>query len=455
MTHTHTLSLSLSGSQCPCRQGGCLLAATAHTHPGCLCISSSSPGGGGGGVCLLPPPPPPPRGQAGREAPRPSPPGHGGPRAGRRRRQAQPQAQKGGGGLLRLLVLAGGRPPAAVRCSSTLVNGAQRSRRRGRFFFFFFFFCKKGARSSPWFEEPGLSSAESTWAALLKAVGPHLNCASLEKVIRLPEFLKKSSEIVNLQPKPEVFNVGTKQFQWIPLPPHHREINQSKDLSHRNSENQTLGLTGRENKEEERLKMVSLAPEQESLATNEHTVEKSRTIHTTRHSANLGGEERIGPAQLDHQQNSPDYSVLAAKQSHPKNVDSQELWEESTTQSRKNSRRGDEYTGDGLKETSPLESCPMCQMRFSGIWSKLDLDSHLAKCLSESAEDVFWMLHGSSRSLHRNVHRKRAAFRVVWNLSLSLSPRMQIGCCSLMKQARNVDFFMTPAVSVPQTLFCF
>ncbi|XP_051895354.1 uncharacterized protein si:ch73-70k4.1 [Pristis pectinata] len=37
-----------------------------------------------------------------------------------------------------------------------------------------------------------------------------------------------------------------------------------------------------------------------------------------------------------------------------------------------------------------LESCPMCLVRFPAGFTQLEVDSHLAKCLSESTEDVMW-----------------------------------------------------------------
>ncbi|XP_026718337.1 Fanconi anemia core complex-associated protein 20 [Athene cunicularia] len=40
--------------------------------------------------------------------------------------------------------------------------------------------------------------------------------------------------------------------------------------------------------------------------------------------------------------------------------------------------------------SSTLESCPMCQMDFSRTLSQLDIDGHLARCLSESTDDVVW-----------------------------------------------------------------
>ncbi|TRZ17502.1 hypothetical protein HGM15179_009614 [Zosterops borbonicus] len=42
--------------------------------------------------------------------------------------------------------------------------------------------------------------------------------------------------------------------------------------------------------------------------------------------------------------------------------------------------------------TSALDSCPMCLMQFSGRLSQLDIDGHLARCLSESADDVMCLV---------------------------------------------------------------
>ncbi|XP_069466280.1 Fanconi anemia core complex-associated protein 20 isoform X3 [Ambystoma mexicanum] len=39
---------------------------------------------------------------------------------------------------------------------------------------------------------------------------------------------------------------------------------------------------------------------------------------------------------------------------------------------------------------APLQTCPMCLLQFDQKFSPLDIDSHLAKCLSESTEDIVW-----------------------------------------------------------------
>ncbi|XP_029433754.1 Fanconi anemia core complex-associated protein 20 isoform X2 [Rhinatrema bivittatum] len=40
--------------------------------------------------------------------------------------------------------------------------------------------------------------------------------------------------------------------------------------------------------------------------------------------------------------------------------------------------------------TASLQSCPMCLVQFTERLTQLDMDSHLAKCLSESTEDILW-----------------------------------------------------------------
>ncbi|XP_059808177.1 uncharacterized protein LOC132382206 [Hypanus sabinus] len=48
--------------------------------------------------------------------------------------------------------------------------------------------------------------------------------------------------------------------------------------------------------------------------------------------------------------------------------------------------RSDGHVEGGLD----LESCPMCLLQFPAGFTQLEVDSHLAKCLSESTEDVMW-----------------------------------------------------------------
>ncbi|KAJ6658812.1 hypothetical protein lerEdw1_019734 [Lerista edwardsae] len=282
------------------------------------------------------------------------------------------------------------------------------------------------ASNSPWFEEQGLSDAESAWVALIWAVEPPLTCLTLEKAIKLPEFLEKSSRTANPEPKPETFNVGTKQFEWVQFPLYHREDAKASDpQSHYNSANETANLIGRENNEDERLRYISLVPEQKPLTANERAAEKSRPRHGIKHSTKLEvgiRNEKCPPA---HQQDIPGPSTPATAQGFSKKFNLPECSKKTTAQGEGKSRGESERKtsndalvhhavlfeatpvlpaqegcsasfsdqtkpGDHSRAAPILDKCPMCQMHFTGTWSKLDLDSHLAKCLSESTEDVFW-----------------------------------------------------------------
>ncbi|XP_008850859.1 Fanconi anemia core complex-associated protein 20 isoform X2 [Nannospalax galili] len=53
---------------------------------------------------------------------------------------------------------------------------------------------------------------------------------------------------------------------------------------------------------------------------------------------------------------------------------------------------GTPSTQECLSVQSPpvLQSCPMCQKEFAPTLAQLDVDSHLAQCLTESTKDVVW-----------------------------------------------------------------
>ncbi|XP_054857201.1 Fanconi anemia core complex-associated protein 20 [Eublepharis macularius] len=273
-----------------------------------------------------------------------------------------------------------------------------------------------------WLGEQGLSEADSTWLALLKAVDSQLNHSSFEKVPKLPAFLSKSSQITNPQPKPETFNIGLEQFQWEPFPLYRREVKTNYQRIHQNSENPTISVAGGEVNEDERSGTVSSASEQKPLIANEYITEGSKLKDSTGHSSK--DCQKIKNSQRTYQ-NSKCFAPAAMQ----KKLGLQELWKKTTTQSREKSWRESEKERaskndsqtqrnsfnkttsllpsqgspldtrvNGLQQKpgyqnediSTLDSCPMCQFHFTGTLSQLDRDSHLAKCLSESTEDVFW-----------------------------------------------------------------
>ncbi|XP_066492919.1 Fanconi anemia core complex-associated protein 20 [Tiliqua scincoides] len=282
------------------------------------------------------------------------------------------------------------------------------------------------ASSSPWFEEQDLSDTESAWVALIKAMKPPLTYSNLEKVIKLPEFVEKSSRTADTQPIPEMFYVGTKQFEWVPFPLHHREDTKANDPKRQHdSANERASLIETEENEDERLKYISLVSEQKPPTANECAAEESRMRHSIKQSTKLEIRERNEKWPHANQLDIPGPSTISAVSRFSKKFDFPECSKETTIKGSGKSRReserkssndalvhhatsfeatpalpaqesssagfsGQAKLGDDSNATPTLDRCPMCQMRFTGTWSKLDLDSHLAKCLSESTEDVFW-----------------------------------------------------------------
>ncbi|XP_033012273.1 Fanconi anemia core complex-associated protein 20 [Lacerta agilis] len=277
--------------------------------------------------------------------------------------------------------------------------------------------------SSFWFEEQGLSGAEIAWMTLLKSVDPHLHRLSLEKVVNLPKFLTKSSQTTNPQPAPETFDIGMKQFQWTPFPHYHTNNSRSK----KPPENQTLGFTERGYDADGRLSVISPAPKQNPIPANKYTAEETTVGHNNNLSPKLEGREMTEMCLHSTQQNSPGHSSTAA-QSQPRVFVFGKLWKGATAQSEGKGRKenkilsnddkqstllyqpnnatsvlpvqespavclsvsNQENTEDHREEILALSQCPMCQIHFTGKWSKLDIDGHLAKCLAESDVDVIW-----------------------------------------------------------------
>ncbi|KAM9115862.1 Fanconi anemia core complex-associated protein 20 isoform 4-T4 [Pangshura tecta] len=194
-----------------------------------------------------------------------------------------------------------------------------------------------------WFEQQGLSESENMWMLILKAVNPDLKPTSWETVPSLPEFFGQNSENENPPPKPEVFKVGVKDFQWIPLPSFYKE----KALNRKNpscqiSKSQTEHLMEREDQADQNQLNIAPVVEKISLAINDDP-----------------GETRSTSAEI-------------------KSVDIPKM--EGLEEKAEDQRAG----------ALTLDSCPMCLIQFTGTLSQLDIDSHLAKCLSESADDMIW-----------------------------------------------------------------
>ncbi|KAM9115860.1 Fanconi anemia core complex-associated protein 20 isoform 2-T2 [Pangshura tecta] len=285
-------------------------------------------------------------------------------------------------------------------------------------------------RQYSWFEQQGLSESENMWMLILKAVNPDLKPTSWETVPSLPEFFGQNSENENPPPKPEVFKVGVKDFQWIPLPSFYKE----KALNRKNpscqiSKSQTEHLMEREDQADQNQLNIAPVVEKISLAINDDPGKIIRMKHSRKSSSKLKEKERTERYEPNQCTDSTLHSVPASTQSLAKDFCLQQLCK-GTVLGEEKSRKENESKGqqsdaqihqhnvllgetrstsaeiksvdipkmEGLEEKAEdqragaltLDSCPMCLIQFTGTLSQLDIDSHLAKCLSESADDMIW-----------------------------------------------------------------
>ncbi|PKK24136.1 Fanconi anemia core complex associated protein 20, partial [Columba livia] len=252
-----------------------------------------------------------------------------------------------------------------------------------------------------WFEKDDTNECEKPWILLLK----DLQCTNGQTVPGFPEFLGKSSEEESLQER-EVFTVRMKDFQWVSFPLFCRE---------KHPEPQDLGSPQLTRSQIHRLHEGR--GQADKLKTVPATAEKTCCVTIPGQAKNVVGGDTKGSLTCD----------LAWSQSSAEALSSRQQCRGTAQTSRENRRESDgeelqiqpnqgkvslgeaacvpaeqkppPVNGpgtDGCEETeqsegsSTLDSCPMCLIRFSGTLSQLDIDGHLARCLSESADDVMW-----------------------------------------------------------------
>ncbi|XP_056398306.1 Fanconi anemia core complex-associated protein 20 [Hyla sarda] len=75
---------------------------------------------------------------------------------------------------------------------------------------------------------------------------------------------------------------------------------------------------------------------------------------------------------------------------HPNDVIMVDAAKEETSQGSSRGHTIEEIAGKPADATSSLDTCPICLMQFPKQFSQLDMDSHLAQCLSETTVDVVW-----------------------------------------------------------------
>uniref|UniRef100_A0A8C3L8J0 UBZ2-type domain-containing protein n=1 Tax=Chrysolophus pictus TaxID=9089 RepID=A0A8C3L8J0_CHRPC len=273
---------------------------------------------------------------------------------------------------------------------------------------------------SSWFERNDLNECEKTWSLLLRNISQDLQCTSWQTVPNFPEFFRKSSEEESLQ-KQEVFKIGMTDFHWTSFPSFHKEQNfKPEDFSSPQLiETQTEHLHEEWDQEDE-LKSLPSTSEQRCFKTNTDP-------------KNMAGEDTGGFSKADvylkpfkdtHHKTSTCYpassqrtvkapsvqqhcrgTVQNSKENRKQEKRELQMHRSSISLSETRSVPAErkpplvsmagnesckENSGQQSEGSSTLDSCPMCLIRFSETLSQLDIDGHLARCLSESTDDIMW-----------------------------------------------------------------
>ncbi|XP_075028338.1 Fanconi anemia core complex-associated protein 20 isoform X2 [Calonectris borealis] len=273
-----------------------------------------------------------------------------------------------------------------------------------------------------WFEKDDLNECEKTWILLLKGISQDLQCTNWQTVPSFPEFFGKSSEEESLR-KQDVFTIGMKDFQWVSFPSFCKEkcLN-PKDLSSHQLTQSQIDHLHKGQGQADKLKSLPSA------------AEKTCCVTITDQAKNMVGEDTKGISKLDLSPKSRKLTHGSSThhtlpQSSAKAFTFQQHYRGTVQNNRENRKENyrkqiqirthqgnisfgearyvpaeekpppvsvagtescKEKTENQSEGSSTLDSCPMCLIHFSGTLSQLDIDGHLARCLSESADDVMW-----------------------------------------------------------------
>ncbi|XP_042687412.1 Fanconi anemia core complex-associated protein 20 isoform X2 [Centrocercus urophasianus] len=275
---------------------------------------------------------------------------------------------------------------------------------------------------SSWFEKNDLNECEKTWSLLLRSISQDLQCTIWQTVPHFPEFFRKSSEEESLQNQ-EVFKVGMKDFHWTPFPAFHREQNFKPEgfSSPQLIETQTEHLHEEWDQEDE-LKSLPSASEQRRCKTN--TDPKNMAWEDTRGFSKADAD--LKPSKDTQHKTSTCYLALSQRAVKAPSIQQHcggtvQNSKENRKQEKRELQAQTHHSSTSLGETrsvpaerkpplgsmagnesckensghqsegsSTLDSCPMCLIRFNETLSQLDIDGHLARCLSESTDDIVW-----------------------------------------------------------------
>ncbi|XP_073441502.1 Fanconi anemia core complex-associated protein 20 isoform X2 [Dendrobates tinctorius] len=291
-----------------------------------------------------------------------------------------------------------------------------------------------------WFDEIELTAAEQIWKQVVSSAYPDPHSVDWHAVPSLPfvnlKMSRKEKEMINT----EVFKVGNKNFEWVALPsfittnnaekPCVQEIEGSVEHINKSSPdiilekqisnsrkptvllNEQVGLpvySGERNAQD--------LPTPQDASTNFVMLppmsQKSAKENPTKPQTLLKGSSK----NILYPRTSQKSSTKRNKEQHQatqktnlwttvSSLKSNKIAQEPKTEAKPhfNVLLVDEETSEGSSKentkkksakkaadvTNSFDNCPICLMSFPKQFSQLDMDSHLAQCLSETTVDVVW-----------------------------------------------------------------
>uniref|UniRef100_A0A8C5QD59 UBZ2-type domain-containing protein n=1 Tax=Leptobrachium leishanense TaxID=445787 RepID=A0A8C5QD59_9ANUR len=267
---------------------------------------------------------------------------------------------------------------------------------------------RRCSSTGSWFDEIELTAAEQMWRQVLKAANTSLTNLEWDVVPRLPECsnknIQKSREETH---EHEVVRIGQEEFHWIPFP------NYPTDISIQNGDgNIPDDHTFPNQDKESSLEDIRVVCEKDLKIQQPVDQVKSRLC--------LDATKQSIPATKKRPSKKAKKPVTAGSQTQTKlfptkRAEVNKTQDASPDQRAKREPQAQEpeiidlVTEDTAEEVEPchsrapalnphssagvvdlLDNCPICLKEFPKGISQLEIDSHLAQCLSESTVDVMW-----------------------------------------------------------------
>ncbi|KAG8434408.1 hypothetical protein GDO86_012688 [Hymenochirus boettgeri] len=262
----------------------------------------------------------------------------------------------------------------------------------------------KKISSGSWLYENDLTCAEQMWRQVLKATFPDFHNIGWHAVTALPDINSKN---IKKEQNREIFEVGGHTFEWSPFP----SVSCIQMAVENKNKCSPSIVIEEQNRSQPAVNTATASVKQlfpTHNADNQTILNECNVfLQTKKHILNSGSEENVNyTGTAEKQPKSSFFRKKKDKMNHLSQVPKTEklpfqtktqtndiIMKDTETEIRSGSPLQPqllESTNTTPKMSGTLENCPMCLKPFPKRFSQLEIDSHLAQCLSETTVDVIW-----------------------------------------------------------------